>query len=493
MQSLKIFIIICIATFGYSLLQAEENRGIRRVVIKNKAGQKVGLYKESHALVIGVSEYNNGWPKLPGVQKDVQVVTTSLRNNGFHVETVIDPNSRELTQAFKLFISRYGRKTENRLLFYFAGHGHTIKPKWGGQPMGYIVPKEAPNPNMEESKFKDIAMPMQRIEEYALSIDSKHALFLFDSCFSGSLFAITRAIPENISYKTAKPVRQFITAGNANETVPDISIFRQQFVLALKGEGDVNKDGFVTGTELGEFLQGKVVNYSKGAQHPQYGKIRNPHLDKGDFVFRIIQKINHINIMPDRPSNSRFSLEDLNKQATKEESIKLAWKEKLKEMKSAFEQIQSYEKRDISPSLKTKAWKRFHSSFLKDNPFSNEDNEMLQKAQKQNSYWQSFTLSSNKVEKGVYVKENLKDLVKYSYDNVGKWLNEFNINPKNAEPPQFRHYFIVITHTQSYHPKVLYCKVINGITVKVLDSKLYMDIQIEKKILILMNTTIWLV
>ena len=55
----------------------------------------------------------------------------------------------------------------------------------------------------------------------------------------------------------------------------------------MAGEGDTNGDGYVSGTELGEFLQGKVVNYSYGAQHPQYGKIRDPRLDKGDFVFAL--------------------------------------------------------------------------------------------------------------------------------------------------------------------------------------------------------------
>jgi hypothetical protein len=34
-------------------------------------------------------------------------------------------------------------------------------------------------------------------------------------------------------------------------------------------------------------LQGGVINYSHGGQHPQYGKIRHPELDKGDFVFRV--------------------------------------------------------------------------------------------------------------------------------------------------------------------------------------------------------------
>jgi hypothetical protein len=153
--------------------------------------------------------------------------------------------------------------------------------------MGYIVPVDAPNPNRDKDGFLDKALDMQQMEVYAKRIQSKHALFLFDSCFSGSLFALSRAVPENINYKTQKPVRQFITAGSANETVPDESIFREQFLAALNGEGDSDKDGFLTGVELGEFLQKTVVNYSKGSQHPQYGKIRNPHLDKGDFVFEI--------------------------------------------------------------------------------------------------------------------------------------------------------------------------------------------------------------
>jgi hypothetical protein len=129
---------------------------------------------------------------------------------------------------------------------------------------------------------------MHQIEGYALSIESKHVLFVFDSCFAGSIFSLPRSAPHNIEYKTTYPVRQFITSGSADETVPDHSIFRELFVHALAGDADVNpRDGYVTGNELGEFLQSSVVNDSKGAQHPQYGKIRNPQLERGDFVFDV--------------------------------------------------------------------------------------------------------------------------------------------------------------------------------------------------------------
>lgn len=61
----------------------------------------------------------------------------------------------------------------------------------------------------------------------------------------------------------------------------DRSIFRDQFLAGIQGEADRNADGYVTGAELGEFLDERVVNYSKKSKHPQYGEIQDPALDKG--------------------------------------------------------------------------------------------------------------------------------------------------------------------------------------------------------------------
>ena len=216
-------------------------RGLVR--IKDTQGLQVGLYKDSHALLIGVSDYTAGWPDLPGVREDLKTVRKALLRHGFNVVVVKDPNRDELQRAYREFINQYGRKPDSRLLLYFAGHGHTERTGWGGE-MGYIVPANAPNPHRDRNGFLDLAMDMKQIEVYAQRIHSKHAMFMFDSCFSGSIFALSRAVPENISYKTAKPVRQFITSGSADEQVPDKSIFRDQFIAALNGEGDRNGDGY---------------------------------------------------------------------------------------------------------------------------------------------------------------------------------------------------------------------------------------------------------
>ncbi len=69
---------------------------------------------------------------------------------------------------------------------------------------------------------------MDEIDAYVRRIEAKHVLWVFDSCFSGSLFEATRAAPPAITCKTAKPVRQFITAGTADQQVSDNSVFRAQ-------------------------------------------------------------------------------------------------------------------------------------------------------------------------------------------------------------------------------------------------------------------------
>lgn len=252
-------------------------------------GQDISLttpYECQHALLIGASRYTNGWPALPGVERDIAEVHEALRKRGFVITEILDPGSDELTRVFREFISRTGTQTECGLVIYFAGHGHTIHQSYGDE-MGYIVPVDAPNPGIDPQGFLERAVPMQQIEVYAKQIQSKHVLFLFDACFAGTIFTQQRSIPENISYKTGQPVRQFITSGSADEQVPDESVFRHQLVDGLEGGADLNRDGYVTGTELGEFLQERVINYTDGGQHPQYGKLRNPNLDKGDFVFAV--------------------------------------------------------------------------------------------------------------------------------------------------------------------------------------------------------------
>jgi hypothetical protein len=119
---------------------------------------------------------------------------------------------------------------------------------------------------------------------------------LFDNCFSGTVF-MQRALPDRPSHITAltsAPVRQFITADSAGEEVPAESVFAQAFIDAIEHRlADLDKDGFVTGTELGVHLQAQVSKHTD--QTPQFGKHPDYGLARGDFVFEVGTESDHNN------------------------------------------------------------------------------------------------------------------------------------------------------------------------------------------------------
>lgn len=207
-----------------------------------------------------------------------------MKTMGMSVTTLLDPTAARLKTALNELTYGPGRGKDRAVLFFYSGHGET-ETLATGQKLGYIVPKDAPLPARDPAGFADRAISMNQIETYALRIKSKHVLMVFDSCFSGSVFSSLKGAPTDISEKSVRAVRQFITAGNDEEQVPDESVFKTCFLQGIRGDADANKDGYVTASELGMHLDSSVVNYTKGSQHPQYGKIRDPELDKGDFIF----------------------------------------------------------------------------------------------------------------------------------------------------------------------------------------------------------------
>ncbi len=49
----------------------------------------------SHALIIGVNDYTNGWPKLPSVRRDVEEVKAVLEAQRFNVLVKMDPDKNQ--------------------------------------------------------------------------------------------------------------------------------------------------------------------------------------------------------------------------------------------------------------------------------------------------------------------------------------------------------------------------------------------------------------
>ena len=95
-----------------------QHRGVGVESIRTPSGQSQSGYSASHALLIGVSDYNiRGWPDLQSIPAELDRVEIALKGHGFNsVTRVRNPDSTDLKAAFERFFDRYGYDDNNRLL-----------------------------------------------------------------------------------------------------------------------------------------------------------------------------------------------------------------------------------------------------------------------------------------------------------------------------------------------------------------------------------------
>ena len=294
--------ISCLLLFGLPLFLVT-SLGITKAQIKplsftDKDGQRVIVYSESHALVIWAGAYQpQHWARLANIKSEAEDVSAALIRQGFTITTVSNPTGRQLREKIQEFINNHGYAKRNRLVIYFAGHGFSPYP----YRKGYLVPVDAPDPAADpqtEQAFLKVALDMDQIVSWAKQMQAKHVLFVFDSCFAGTIFKQRSASPSSLYIESImnKPVRQFLTAGYADQEVPAKSFFSPLFIRGIEGEADLSKDGYVTGSELGLYLRQNLGSYTK-LQTPQFGTIRDPDLDQGDIIFLALNA----------PSNSQIA------------------------------------------------------------------------------------------------------------------------------------------------------------------------------------------
>jgi len=249
------------------------------------------LYRDSHALVVGIDQYAK-WPKLSHAVRDAQAVRESLVTRfGFRADNVTLLTDADATRAniLKALNERFGDakrvKRDDRVFVFFAGHGSTRKLP-SGREVGYIVPVDA---GLNDLQADAIAMP--QLQEVAEAITAKHALFVIDACYSG--LGLTRggsaAADSNFARTNARRIgRQMMTAGGADQQVADDgpgghSVFTWTLLQALNGKADLNGDGLITATELAAYVAPAVSAIAH--QTPAFGSL--PGSEGGEFVFEL--------------------------------------------------------------------------------------------------------------------------------------------------------------------------------------------------------------
>jgi peptidoglycan/xylan/chitin deacetylase (PgdA/CDA1 family)/uncharacterized caspase-like protein len=249
------------------------------------------LYRESHALVIGIDRYAQ-WPALNHAVADARAMQQTLVERfGFkpeHVTTLFDGEATRaniLRALNERLTDPANVRRDDRVLVFFAGHGSTRKLA-SGRDVGYLVPADAPTGDLASG-----AISMPQLQEAAEALSAKHVLFLLDACYSGLGLTRGGAPPASRGFldDNARRVgRQMMTAGGADQQVSDDgpgghSVFTWTVLQALAGQGDLNGDGTVTGTELAAYVAPAVAAIAR--QTPAFGSL--PGSQGGEFVFQM--------------------------------------------------------------------------------------------------------------------------------------------------------------------------------------------------------------
>ncbi|MDA0195215.1 MAG: caspase family protein [Bacteroidetes bacterium] len=228
-----------------------------------------------HALIIGVSEYDNAGSEFPNLEmpaKDAEKLYELLTENyAFDKQNTTllkNPTREQMINQFDRLIHEVD-KTDNLLVFY-AGHGYYDKRT----DFGFWLPSDA------KTTSRSDWIANSTIKDYIGAIKTKHTLLITDACFGGSIFK-TRSvgtIMKRFNELYVVNSRKAITSGNLTE-VPDNSIFLKYLLKSL-GE---NQDVFLSSSQLFTRIYEPILNNSPST--PQFGVIQGAGDEGGDFVF----------------------------------------------------------------------------------------------------------------------------------------------------------------------------------------------------------------
>ena len=281
------------------------------------------FYSNSWAVVVGINDYQV-WPPLNYAVNDARSVRSKLLNLGFEAEKIFELYNREATKEniLRIVADELPRKTgpNDRVLFFFAGHGQTEELP-GGIKRGFLIPVDGDLNNLYAK-----SIPMNVVADISQRIPAKHILFLMDACYSGLAFArsapISSQMPDYLNKITSARTRQIITAGGAGEQVFEQEghgLFTKRFLEALDRGGDSNGDGVLTAFELGYYLRSRVSTESANRQTPVFGTLEG----EGEFVFLTQQRSENTSAGGSRPEVPRVSPRTTEEPSSRPQQVKV--------------------------------------------------------------------------------------------------------------------------------------------------------------------------
>ena len=229
------------------------------------------------AVIIGNANYEKQGKDIPNVNpayadaKGIkQYFMQALGVKEGNIIYLKDATGSQLSSVFgninshKARLYNWVKPNVSNVYVYYAGHG----VPGGDKGNAYLVPTDANSQTIEFSGY-----PLSTLYSNLGKLSAKSITVILEACFSGAsqagnlfsnsspivITAKKTMIPKNVKVISAGAVDQMASW----EQDKSHGLFTKYFLKAMSGEGDSNKDGKVSDTELKEYLSDTMTYYAR--------------------------------------------------------------------------------------------------------------------------------------------------------------------------------------------------------------------------------------
>ena len=204
--------------------------------------------QKTYALLTGVSNYGIQSANLQNTTKDVKQLKKVFDKQGMIVTTLTSSNATIPNIEKKLNAIIQLAKPEDKIIFFFSGHGDT------GMILTY---------GPESFYYRDLMKMLSKAK-------TKEVFCFIDACMSGSV------TPTEYEWADAHKGVTFMMSSRANEYSTENNwighgFYTQALLKGLRGKADKNEDRQITLMELFRYVYNDVTartqNYRQ-VQHP---------------------------------------------------------------------------------------------------------------------------------------------------------------------------------------------------------------------------------
>lgn len=168
--------------------------GMTRSILAIAALFPLAGLAEQRALLVGVGQYETPGIDLPGIDLDIERMRETLNRLGFddkQIRTLTDGDatSTNVIASFGSWLKQ-GVRPDDRVVFYYSGHGSQIPDLDGDEDDG--VDEVLVTHDMKRAKVKGRAtltgvVTDDKLGAMLAAIPSKHVWVIVDSCHSGTM------------------------------------------------------------------------------------------------------------------------------------------------------------------------------------------------------------------------------------------------------------------------------------------------------------------